>query len=257
MTQAQAGQEIPPAAPAVRRGRPIIFIVIGVVVLIGATVIGAYLDWMWWPAYDGIVITIIAAAMLPLGGVVWSVGRLTGRRVAGRVGTIIVAIAVGLVVGQVAGPSREPLIVSDGTMTLRLESPVVATGTSPATCSNGASQTEFAVSGDSNMRLDTPDRPFMSVNFDVGGRWEAIDNGPRKDGVRLWISGTDPIVPASGKPADVGMQATSASTLVSTFSNRGGSMRFSGLSPQGGPDFSGDTIDFAGTIEWTCGEALP
>ena len=256
MTQGPPGQGISPAAPAVRRGRLSVFIAIGVVVLIAAAVIGAYLDWMWWPAYDGIVITIAAAALLLLGGVAWIVGRLSGRRVARRVGTIIVAIGVGLVVGQVVGPSREPLLMSDGTMTLRLESPVVASASSPATCTNGASQTEFMVSGDPNMRLDTPDRPFISVSFDVGGRWEALDGGPRKDGVRLRISGTDQLVPDTGKQLPVGMQATEGSTLDSTFSNSGGSIRFAGLSPQGGPDFSGESADFAGTIEWTCGDAI-
>lgn len=256
MTQGPVGQGISPAAPAVRRGRLSAFNAIGVVVLIAAAVIGAYLDWMWWPVYDGIMITIAAAALLLLGGVARIIGRLSGRRVARRVGTIIVAIGVGLVVGQAVGPSREPLLMSGGTMTIRLESPVVAIASSPATCTNGASQTEFMVSGDPNMRLDTPDRPFISVTFDVGGRWEAIEEGPRKDGVRLRISGTDQLVPDSGKPASVGMQATEVSTLESTFSNSGGSIRFSALSPQGGPDFSGDSVDFAGTIEWTCGGAI-
>jgi hypothetical protein len=52
------------------------------------------------------------------------------------------------------------------------------------------------------------------------------------------------------------MQATAASTLESTFTNSGGSIHFAGLSPEGGPDFNGATADFAGTITWTCGEAL-
>jgi hypothetical protein len=238
------------------RGRPSIFVAIAVVALLVATVIGAYLDWMWWPVYDGITITIAAAALLLVGGIVWIIGRAAGRRIARRVGAITLAIGIGLVVGQTVGPSREPLDLSAGTMTIRLETPLVATGTSTATCSTVASKTEFAVSGDPNMRLDTPDRPFISVSFDVGDRWEAIGGGPRKDGVSLSISGTDTIVSAGGKPTSVGMQATEASTLESTFTNSGGSIYFAGLSPEGGPDFSGATADFAGTIEWTCGEAL-
>ena len=39
-----------------------------------------------------------------------------------------------------------------------------------------------------------------------------------------------------------------------TFSNDGGSLRFSGLEPEMNVDYSGEAIDLAGTIDWTCGE---
>ncbi len=40
--------------------------------------------------------------------------------------------------------------------------------------------------------------------------------------------------------------------LESTFSNEGGSIRFAGLGAQVGPDFTSESMDLAGTLEWTC-----
>ena len=245
-----------PEASADRRSRPSAFLAIGSVVFIAAAVIGAYLDWLWWPVYDGITITIAAAGLLLAGGIAWLAGRLLGPRLPRRVGILVIAIGIGLVIGQTVGPSRETLIMSGGTMTLRLERPFAASATGSATCSNGASQTEFAVGGDPNMRLDTPDQPFVTVSFDVGDRWSAIRDTPRKNGVRLEISSTSPLVTAAGKPSTLGMQATAASTLASTFTNSGGSIRFAGLSPEDGPDFNGAVADFAGTVTWSCVNAL-
>lgn len=219
-----------------------------------AAMIGAYLDWRMWPVYSGLMITIAAGAILLAGALVALVGRGIWR----RIGLVVLAVGIGLVAGQNLGPSREPLIqTSGGTITLRLESPVVASATSRADCSNVASQTEFQVTGDPNMRLDTPVRPFVMVYINAGDRWAAIEDAPRKDGVRLEITSDDPIVPADGKSDTVGMHATASSTLDATFSNEGGSIIFSGLEAQTGPDYSGDPVDFAGTIEWTCGEAIP
>lgn len=142
-------------------------------------------------------------------------------------------------------------------MTLRLMSPIVATATGPADCQNVASATEFQVSGDPNMRLDTPDRPFVSVYLNVGDRWQVLRDAPSKDGLLLHIGITGALVPDAGKPSTVGMQAAESSTLESTFSNAGGSIRFAGLVAQTGPDFSGESMNLAGTVEWTCGAALP
>ena len=142
-------------------------------------------------------------------------------------------------------------------MTLRLESPVVGVATGPANCTNVASATEFAVSGDPNMRLDTPDRPFVSASLDRGDRWQVLRDTLRKDGVLLNIGITGALVSDAGKPSTIGMQATESSTLASTFSNQGGSIRFAHLVAQSGPDFSGESMDLAGTLEWTCGAVLP
>ena len=53
------------------------------------------------------------------------------------------------------------------------------------------------------------------------------------------------------------MEARESSTLESTFSNEGGSIRFADLEALGGPVYTGESMDLAGTLEWTCGAALP
>jgi hypothetical protein len=133
--------------------------------------------------------------------------------------------------------------------------PVAATATGPAICTNVASATEFAVSGDSNMTLDTPDHPFVLIATDVGDRWRVLRDAPRKDGVLLRIDVSGRLVTDAGKPGTIGMWAAGSSTLTSTFSKTGGSIRFAGLVAQTGPDYTGESLDLAGTLEWTCGGA--
>ena len=82
-----------------------------------------------------------------------------------------------------------------------------------------------------------------------------IDVSPRKDGVLLRIEVSARLVKDDGKPGTIGMWAAGSSTLTSTFSNTGGSIRFAGLVAQTGPDYTGESMDLAGTLEWTCGAA--
>lgn len=223
-----------------------------------AAIVGAYLDWLWWPVYSGLTITLAAAAILLAGGIVTLIGRVSGRTMVRRAALVIVAVGIGLVAGQSLGPSREALLIpSEGTLTLRLDSPVVAVATGPVTCTNVASATEFSVTGDPNLRLDTPDQPFVSIYVNRGDRWRVLRDVPRKDGVLLNIGITGIRVSDSGKPSTVGMQATETSTLESTFGNEGGSIRFANLVTQSGPDFNGQSMDLAGTLEWTCGAVAP
>lgn len=249
---------ISPSTASGERGR-IAMIVMAIFVGAAAAIAGAYLNWMWWPVSygGGLLIAFAASALLLLGVVTGLAGRRFGRMRIQRVALLFLAAGVGTVAGESLGPSREPLLVPQlGTMTLRLESPVTAAATGPVWCTNVASATEFAVSGDPNIRLDTPDRPFVSIDLDKGDRWQALQNGPRKDGVLLRIDVTAALVTDSGKPGTIGMRATETSTLTSTFSSSGGSIRFAGLAAQSGPDFTGESMDLAGTLEWTCG-AVP
>jgi hypothetical protein len=244
----------PTAAPPRWRGRALYAVAIGGLVV--AALAAAYMNWIWWvPSYGGgLLIASAAAATLVVGGVVAVLGRWSGRAWLKRVALVVLAMGVGIVAGEALGPSREPLIYQPGgTMTLRLESPVAATATGPAICQNVASATEFSVDGDPNMRLDTPDRPFVSVFTDVGDRWKVLREAPRKDGVWLRIDVTGALVSDAGKPGTLSMQAAGSSTLTSTFSNSGGSIRFAGLVAQTGPDFTGESMDLVGTLEWTCG----
>jgi hypothetical protein len=236
--------------------RSIGLIAVVAIVFVGAAVVGAYLDWLWWPvAYGlGFLLALAALAILVVGGLL----ALVGRGVVRRIALVVLAVGVGILAGQVLGPSREPLIdQGGGTMTVSLTSPVVATATGTADCQNVASATEFQVTGDPNMRLDTPEQPFVSVDLNVGDRWRVLRDVPRKDGLLLDIGITGALVTDAGKPSTVGMQAAESSVVESTLSNAGGSIRFAGLVARNGPDFSGESIDLAGTIVWTCGAARP
>ena len=246
-----------PAASTPRRGGRIALYAMAAGAFVAAALAAAYLDWIWWPVSygGGLLIALAAAATLAGGGVLAVLGRWSGRAFLKRVALVVLALGVGIVAGTALGPSREPLITAAGTMTLRLESPVAATATGPANCTNVASATEFAVSGDSNMTLDTPDHPFVLIATDVGDRWRVLGNAPRKDGVLLRIKVSGRLVKDDGKPGTIGMWAAGSSTLTSTFSNTGGSIRFAGLVAQTGPDYTGESMDLAGTLEWTCGAA--
>ena len=253
MTDAALDPVDPPATTRQGRGRTILIAVLAIVFAVSA-IVGAYLDWLWWPvAYGGgLLIALGAGICLLVGGIVSGIGRGVVR----RIGLVVLAVGVGLVAGQLLGPSREPVIFQGGgTMTLHLTSPVVAEANGPVDCQNVASGTEFSVDGDPNLRLDTPEQPFVSIAINVGDRWKVLRDIPRKDGVSLQIGVTGALVQDGAKPGTVGMDATDASTLTSAFSNAGGSITFADLEPQVGPDFTGDAMDLAGTVEWTCGAA--
>jgi hypothetical protein len=245
-----------PSTPSAAAGRrPSAFLVAGAIVFAVAAVVGAYLDWLWWPvAYGGGLLLALAAALFLLVG---GIATLVGRGIIRRFALLVLAVGVGMVAGLGLGPSREPLIQQfGGTITMHLTAPVVAVATGAVDCTNVASATEFQVTGDSNIRLDTPDNPFISIYVNMGDRWQR-SNEPRKDGVRLTIGVTGALVTEAGKPGTIGMQATESSMLESRFSNTGGSIRFGHLVAQTGPDFTGDSMDLAGTLDWTCGPASP
>jgi hypothetical protein len=234
------------------------------IVFVVALVIGALLDWLWWVSYTGIMLTLGAMAILLVGLVLAVIGRLA--HLSAVVGTALGAIvfAVGLIAGQAFGPTREPLIYqSGGTMTLHLTAPVVGVATGVADCQNVASGTEFAIGGDSNMRLETPDAPFLSVALDSGDRWQAYRAEPRKNGVWFVVFVTGQMTPTSGKPDMLMYAATSSSTLESTFTNAGGSIRFAGVGVEGPATSDGSKLPLAGTdaglagtLEWTCGPVV-
>ncbi len=246
----------PTAAPP--RRRRLAFYAVAAGVFAAAALAAAYLHWMWWvPSRGGVVLIALAAAALMLVG---AVAAVIGRRHARvrHVALVVLVMGVGVVAGEALGPSREPDFVTAGTMTLHLESPVVATATGAAYCTNVASATEFMVSN-RDMLIEAGDRPVVVIIADVGDRWKALQDSPRKDGVWLRIDVQGRLITDSGKPGTIGMRAADTSTLTSTFSNSGGSIRFAGLVGQpvdqpGGPDFgyNGESLDLAGTLEWTC-----
>ncbi len=237
-----------------RRAR---IVVVLLACFVPAAVAGPYLDWVLWPVYAGLMITLAAITILLAGAVLWVVGRMIDRRWVRLTAVAGLAVAVGLLAGQNLGRSREPLLQRfDGTMTLALDAPVSAMATGPASCTSVASGMEFSVTGDPNMRLETPDLPFVMVYANAGDRWEVSDSAPRKDGVRLDIELTDVAVPADGKPSPVWMVATPSSTLAVEFDSEGGSISFAGLAPLDEGARAGDVAEFSGRLQWTCGKPL-
>ena len=82
-------------------------------------------------------------------------------------------------------------------------------------------------------------------------RWEVLRDVPRTNAVRLEIT-VMPEAVSADFPSAVGMESVPGSTVEATFTNEGGRVAFAGLSPMTNADFSGGSIDLAGTIEWSC-----
>jgi hypothetical protein len=225
----------------------------GLVLFAVAAVIGAYADWVLWESDSGILITMAVAALLLVALVFGIVPRRRSRQIA----LLIAATALGVVAGQTLGPSRPALTQTDGTISIVLTSPHAATGTSTTICAMDNPATELSVSGDPNLRLDIlPDDPsapadvdqraFVGVYVSIGDRWFAGPY-PRSDNVRLLVV----ITGAIGKVAETRMESSAASSLERSWTAAGGTMTFAGLVPDVA-GASGDTIDLAGTITWTC-----
>lgn len=239
------------SAPA--RGWFVVIVIAATGFVLGASA-GAYLNWLWWEIGYRPLAGILGVAILIVGSIVVLIDRVIAR----RIGLLILAVGFGLLAGQNLGPGREPLIDhSAGTMTLRLESPVIAVTTGSADCRNVASETEFSVQG----ALDQPPGRLGSptgISIQLGDRFSYPRDNSRTDRVRLEIEVITQLVPGSIKVLSrIGMEATESSTLESSFSNVGGSIRFVDLVALGGPVYTGESMDLAGTLEWTCGAALP
>jgi hypothetical protein len=219
-------------------------------------VIGAYMDWTFWVAvYGQTFLTSLAAivVLLVAGRVAF---QARSRQTVRRIALVAVAVALGVLVGQAVGPSREPLEPSTGTMTLRLTSPTIATAVGPALCQNVASATDFKVENDYTVtHLDTTEQALVSILISKGERWN-VRPGPRKDDVLLRIRISPTPVVDDGGPTEFEMDAGPSSTLVSSFSNEGGSIAFSNLEPRVAADLTGEPMELVGTVEWTCGGAL-
>lgn len=224
------------------------------VLLVVAALAGAALDWILWEVYAGILVTLVAVPLLLVGGV----GALVTRHRVRSALLVPFVIGAGLLLGQNLGPAREELRTSTGVVTVTLESPIAARASGPVTCTTVASGSEFVISGDPNMRLDSPERPFLSVYANVGDRWAQRNPAPRNQGVQFQLTVSPQEVPADGSPQEVRLSATQGTTLVADFGNDGGTIGFEGLAPDVGSDgalaAAGlDGAPFVGTVDWTCG----
>jgi hypothetical protein len=201
------------------------------------------------------MITIGAVAVL-LAAVVL---RVIPLRRSHQLALLVAAVGVGVLAGQNLGPSRPALTQTEGTITVTLTSPKATTGTAPAVCSMDAPATELSVSGDPNLRLDIlptdpsapadiDQRAFVGMSVSVGDRWM---DGPerRPDAVLLsaMVSGV------FGKAAESRMVTGASSPVALRWDPSGGTMSFEGLVQDTRyADATGDPIDLAGTVTWTC-----
>jgi hypothetical protein len=240
-----------PEAAAPDRGRAV-FIAVLVIAFGLAAIVGAYIDWQWWPVYFGIVLTIAAIPIVLIGAIAAALTHGLARRIS----LVVLAVGVGLLAGQNLGPTRAPLSYAEGSMTVVFDGAIAATASGRAECQSVVDGSEISVSGDPNLRLDTPDQPFLMISFDKGDRWEAIYPGPRANGIALEITVTDPRVPDDGKPSTIGMGADATSTVEADFDATGGVIRFADLVPLTGVDYSGEAMDLSGTIEFICDEPI-
>jgi hypothetical protein len=224
--------------------------------VIVAAGLGAIGDWVWWPVYNGIVITLAAGAILLVAIVLAVIPRT-------RIASLLVAVAgIGLIAGQNLGPSRPELQSFEGTMTVTLTTPRATSGSLPIWCSMDASGAELSVSGESDVRLDIlPDDPavpadidqreFFFVSLTVGDRWPQRAT-PRADGVVLsTIVGS-----VKADDPETRMSSAPSSTLDLARSGAAGTLSFSGLVAEATDQPAGDPIDLAGTLTWDCGESL-
>ncbi len=221
-----------------------------------AAVAAAWGDWILWESYSGIMITFAVAGLL----IVAVVFAVIPRRLTRRIGLLVAAVALGGLAGQNLGPARPTLTVSQGLVTVTLTSPRAATGSAPATCELDDRATELSMWGDPNLRLDIlpadptapsdiDQRSFVAIGVSVGDRWM---DGPdrRSDDVLVgaMISGS------MGKDAETRMVSGRASSIDLAWTAAGGTVRFGGLTRDTRyAEATGDPIDLAGTITWTCG----
>lgn len=225
---------------------------IGLAVLaVGGAIAGAVWDWYNWHPMSAVVMTLVAGALLLIGGVMVAI-RLGGAR---RLGRFVLALGLGIVVGQVLGPDRPALAASTGTVSIATERPTVATGSASASCAvDGAGQ--FQVSGDPNLRLDlgaadpnvpadVDQRAFVLVSVQVGDRWQGPADRP--DAVQLTI-----LVSGVADVAETVLEAADASRIDLQGTAASGTLRFSGLVPRLASDAASELADLAGVIEWTC-----
>ena len=234
-------------------GRRGLFMAVLIVVGLAAAAIGAYLDWLWWHPTQGIIVTLMAIGVILLTGLLF----LFRRSLTTRLAFIGLAIGVGLLIGQWLGPSREPLAIADGTMTMRLDGPVQAEATGRALCQTVASGQELYVSQDINARLELdgvqPEAyPFVSGSFARGDRWQP-DEGGRDDGLVVTIYMNSAVEPADG-PTELYLHSDPSSAIEADEDGSNGSVRFSGLVVRSGEveAILGVDGEVTGTLEWSC-----
>jgi hypothetical protein len=231
-------------------------VITAALVFVVAAALGAIGDWVWWPVYSGIIITLAAGALILVAIVLAVIPRT-------RISSLLVAMAgIGLIAGQNLGPSRPELQGFQGTMTIDLTAPRTTSGSVPVWCSMDAAGAELSLSSEGDVRLDIlPDDPavpaeidqreFFIVGLTIGDRWPQRAT-PRPDRVVL----TTIVGSVKADDPETRMSSAPSSTLDLARSGTGGTLSFSGLVAEATDQPAGDPIDLAGTLTWDCGDAV-
>ena len=242
------------AAPQPPRRRPWIPILVLAGIAIVGAVIGAYLDWRMWHPASGIVITIGAIGLLLIGALAWASRWRPIRPVAYGV----LAFAIGAILGQNLGPSRPPISLVGGMVTVELVEPADAAPiTGPADCQLTPDGENFQVSGDPNLRLQIGDQPPqerdpIQVALARGDMWE-YGAESRSDGWSLlFILGDAGPFTDEEMPTEVAMATDASSELSASGDQTAGSISFSTLVAKDVGLGTGDTVELSGTLSWTC-----
>ena len=223
------------------------------IIFLVAAAIGAYAHWVLWHPMDGVLIFLAAGGAL-LAAVVMA---LAVKRSARRLALVPLVVAIGLLAGQGLGPSRPALQSDHGVMAMTLERPNAARGEGAATCDTVVNGSELQVSSASRLDIlgddptipsDIDQREIVTVGLRVGDRW--------RDGAIRRSDDVDLVVIVGGVAADtagVRLAANDDSTMEIQWTNDGGSLRFDRLVvDRSDGAASGDPIDLAGTMTWSC-----
>jgi hypothetical protein len=238
---------------ATRRSLPVRLVVVGglVALFAAAFVAAAYYEWFWWEPYNALL-PYLGEAVLFVVAIVLAL--VPGTR---RLALVPGLVGLGLVAGQVLGPSRPELAHGEGTITVRLTEPVVATGTAAATCATSDGGTELQISGDPNLRMaivpddpgapaDVDQREIVGVYLTVGDRWR---RSLRADEAHFGLS----LGRVEADLAESRMMSDASSTLTVDGTPESGRVQFADLVLETRVNEQvGDFIDVAGTVEWTC-----
>ena len=223
-----------------------------VLILVIGIGVGAYLDWIWWHPAKGIVITLVAIGLLLVAAVV----ALLRRRLTRKVALVAAVAGIGLLVGQLLGPQRPSIGGGDGSMTIRLDTPVAVEATGVATCQSEVGGDQLQVSGDMNTRLPLPGvepvaQPFISASASIGDRWELAR--PRDDDLAVLILLGAAVEDASGGPGEVRFASTPSSSLSLSRDGNDGTLTFASLAVDGGSaGILGVEGELSGALEWSC-----
>ena len=221
--------------------------------------VGGYLDWMWWHPTSGILITIVAGALLVVAVLAW-----TSRWMPIRPAVLgIAAFAIGLLLGQNLGPSRPPIELVSGSLAVQLTEPADAQPVEgSADCQLTPDGQNFEISGDPNIRLEIGDQPReeqdnLQISIAKGDMWQYGE--ARSDGWSLIVAVSD-TVPFTDEqvPGIWYMTSGPSSDLAVEGTQEAGSIRFDGLVLNEGQSQGADEpLEMGGTIRWACdGPAL-